>query len=59
MLVIREGEGGTTGALSGPVNQKVISGHSVQHPILYQTVLLASMEGACVYQGVWEDGIGA
>lgn len=54
----REGERRPTGALSGPVNQKAIPGHSVQHSILYQTVLLISVEGACVCTGVWgKDGM--
>lgn len=54
---IREGERRHNRGSFRPY-QKAIPGHSVQHSILYQTVLLISVEGACVCTGVWgKDGM--
>lgn len=45
VLGVRDGGQGTAEALPNPFNQKAILGCSTQQPVLYQTILLASMVG--------------
>lgn len=48
MLGVRDGGQGTTGALPGPSNQKVMPDCGIQQPVLYQTILLEAMGVLCV-----------